>query len=116
MPVFLQTLNSYIKMYYICTKTIMQRINLGKPYELYIKQMIDEGYFSTATELIRDALREKMFTPKRNIQLNTLIQEGITDFKEHKFEEFNDKLWDEIKVNAKKRIINNTSIPDYLKP
>jgi antitoxin ParD1/3/4 len=37
-----------------------QRINLGKPYEDYINTLVESGYYASATEVIRDALRLKM--------------------------------------------------------
>ncbi|MDA3939141.1 MAG: type II toxin-antitoxin system ParD family antitoxin [Spirochaetia bacterium] len=38
----------------------MPRINLGEPYEIYIQKQIKTGLFSSATEVIKDALRNRM--------------------------------------------------------
>jgi putative addiction module CopG family antidote len=38
----------------------MSHINLGKPYDKFIKMMIDTGYYESEEEVLRDALREKM--------------------------------------------------------
>jgi putative addiction module CopG family antidote len=38
----------------------MQRVNLGKPYEEFIKKLLDSGYYASASEVLRDALRTKI--------------------------------------------------------
>jgi putative addiction module CopG family antidote len=38
----------------------MRRINLGTPFEDFIENMVESGYYTKVTEVIRDALRKKM--------------------------------------------------------
>jgi putative addiction module CopG family antidote len=38
----------------------MQRVNLGKPYEDFIQKLVASGYYASASEVLRDALRTKM--------------------------------------------------------
>ena len=48
-------LNPMSDIYYFVYKCdiIMQRVNLGKPYEEYIKRMVKGGYFASASEVLR---------------------------------------------------------------
>jgi antitoxin ParD1/3/4 len=60
----------------------MQRINLGKPYDDYINHLIESGFYSTATEILRDALRDKMEKDSiinRKSNLIELLLEGEKD-------------------------------------
>jgi putative addiction module CopG family antidote len=61
-----------------------QRIKLGKPYEKFIQNLIESGYYGTATEVIPDALRDKMEKVEndRIANIRALIAEGEEDVKE----------------------------------
>jgi putative addiction module CopG family antidote len=96
----------------------MQRINLGKPYEDYIESLIKAGYYSTATEVIRDALRDKMKTSELagRARLAELIQQGVDDIKagrvvKHSPDLMN-ALFDEAKINSEKGL----PIPEHIIP
>ena len=56
----------------------MRRIQLGKPYEHFLDKMVESGYYATATEVIRDALRDKMTEMKNNriAAIHALLEEG----------------------------------------
>jgi antitoxin ParD1/3/4 len=55
----------------------MQRVNLGKPYEEFIQKLVESGYYASASEVLRDALRLKMEQSERwqNTRLMQLFQE-----------------------------------------
>jgi putative addiction module CopG family antidote len=62
----------------------MQRVNLGKPYEEYIKRMVKGGYYASASEVLRDAVSAKMNQPSVNEpkkSLAELVEEGLDDVK-----------------------------------
>lgn len=76
------------KMAYICTfkclnNIAMQRIKLGKPYDDFIQSQIDAGYFGTATEVIRDSLRDKMAQAEDNriAHIKALLEEAELSLK-----------------------------------
>lgn len=56
----------------------MPRINLGEPYESFIKSEIESGLYSNATEVIRDALRRMQEDKERRriAQIHALIAIG----------------------------------------
>lgn len=59
----------------------MQRINLGKPYEEFILRLVQAGHYSSASEVLKDALRLKMEHSKlwQGQRLQQLVQEGLDD-------------------------------------
>jgi putative addiction module CopG family antidote len=94
----------------------MQRINLGKPYDEYIAKQIESGYFATATEVLRDALRPKMGIgnlPKKT--LFELVQEGEESIKAGRTVPYDENFWDRINEKVKYNLENNVPIPDYIK-
>ena len=67
----------------------MQRVNLGKPYEKIIyKKDGKGGYYASASEVLRDTLREKMKTrttnPCTQKTLQQLVQEGLDSVRSRK--------------------------------
>lgn len=97
----------------------MQRISLGKPYDTYIKQMIDAGYFSSATELIRDALRMKMednTEANQKVKLQVLIQKGIDDFEAGRHVEYTPELLENLHGKAIENVKQNKPIKNEIRP
>ncbi|MEP7269605.1 MAG: type II toxin-antitoxin system ParD family antitoxin [Saprospiraceae bacterium] len=96
----------------------MQRIKLGKPYEDYIEKQIQAGYFSTATEVIRDSLRAKMVENEKNriAQIHRLIEKGMQSVRTGKTIPFTPETMKEIFEQAKVKVKNNATIPDHVKP
>jgi putative addiction module CopG family antidote len=90
----------------------MQRINLGKPYEDYIREMVDSGYYASASEVIRDALRQKMqiHRASKEKSLLELVEEGLEDVKNGKVLDFDEQLLNEIFNEAKSNVKNNSLI------
>ncbi len=96
----------------------MQRVNLGKPYEEYIKRLVESGYYASASEVLRDALRLKMEQNElwKWERLNQLIQEGLDDVEAGRVYEFNQELMQKAFENAKRNVNEGKKIPDYLQP
>jgi antitoxin ParD1/3/4 len=97
----------------------MQRINLGKPYDDYIAQLIDTGYYSSATEILRDALREKMEKESlvnKKSRLLQLLKEGEDDFAAGRFVEYTDDLLENLHKKAIENSLNGKPIRDEVRP
>ena len=96
----------------------MKRINLGKPYDDFIERMINSGYYSTATEVIRDALRDKMDRVNKDdiAHLHALIKEGLDDIEAGRVIEYDEHFWDKIMERAKTKRENNEPIPEHIRP
>ncbi len=98
----------------------MQRVNLGKPYEDYIKRMVKGGYYASASEVLRDALREKMKqeqpipAPKKTLQ--QLVQEGLDSVEAGRTVPYTKgllkKALEQAKINAKA----GKKIPSHILP
>ena len=63
----------------------MPNIDLGDPYESYVKGLIGTGLYSTYAEVVKDALRLHMNneTPSKQMAvIHSAIAEGEQDIKE----------------------------------
>jgi putative addiction module CopG family antidote len=89
----------------------MQRVNLGKPYEEFIHKLVASGYYASASEVLRDALRLKMEQSQQQ-----LVQEGLDDIAAGRVVEYNDDFWDNINRSVKENIKANKTIPDHVRP
>lgn len=96
----------------------MRRIQLGKPYENFLDKMIESGYYSTATEVIRDALRDKMAEMENNriAAIHALLEEGEKSLLNEGGVEYTPTLMDEIYDEAKKSANTGQTIPKHLRP
>lgn len=96
----------------------MQRINLGKPYDEYIAKQIELGYFATATEVLRDALRPKMGVglPKPQKTLLELVQEGEEDIKAGRTVPYDENFWENIKKKGSEKMKSGAKISSHLVP
>ncbi len=97
----------------------MQRVNLGKPYEEYIKKLVKEGYNASASEVLRDALREKMKQPlikEERKTLQELVHEGIEDVKAGRVRPYNKKLLKEAFKNVKENAKHGKPITAHVRP
>lgn len=94
----------------------MQRINLGKPYEEYIKKMIETGYFGTATEVIRDALRDKMGVGSQldHSNLIRLVEEGEKSLKEGKTVKYHPDSIAETRARAQAALKKQSVVPSNI--
>ncbi len=96
----------------------MQRVNLGKPYEEFIQKLVESGYYASASEVLRDALRFKMeSTEKWKVaRLQQLVKEGMDDIEAGRTRHFNEELMKEAFENANKNALAGKPIPDHIKP
>jgi antitoxin ParD1/3/4 len=96
----------------------MQRVNLGKPYEEFIQKLVDSGYYASASEVIRDALRTKMESHEQwqAARLEQLIQEGLNDLAAGRVKPYSKEFMKEIYEKAAENVKLNKPIPDHIKP
>ena len=96
----------------------MQRIQLGAPYEEFIKKVIATGYYSTATEVIRDALRYKMGQMEQNRidHIRSLVAEGEKSLEENQAVLVDKNFEVNLMENIDKKISEGYTIPPYLRP
>lgn len=96
----------------------MQRVNLGKPYEEYIKRLVESGYYASASEVLRDALRLKMEQNElwKWERFNQLIQEGLDDVEAGRVIEYDENFWEKVNSQVKKNIKHKKEIPDHVRP
>ena len=96
----------------------MQRIQLGAPYEEFIKKVIATGYYSTATEVIRDALRYKMGQMEQNRidHIRSLVAEGQASKDRGDVIEYSEDYLDDLMERARKSLTEDKSIPDHIRP
>ncbi|HMP29801.1 MAG TPA: type II toxin-antitoxin system ParD family antitoxin [Saprospiraceae bacterium] len=96
----------------------MQRVNLGKPYEEFIQKLVEAGYYASASEVLRDALRLKMEQSEKwqKTRLLQLVQEGIDDAFAGRVLPFNEDLINKALETAKQNATNSIPLPDHIKP
>jgi len=77
----------------------MPNIDLGDPYESYVKGLIGTGLYSTYAEVVKDALRMHMNneTPSKQMAvIHSAIAEGEQDIKEGRVRAYNPQMLDEM--------------------
>lgn len=91
-------------------------INFANQDESFIKSKVTQGYYSNATELVRDAVRKMREEEERRARFLAAVKIGEEQLKKGKTIPFSDELMDEIEKTAvdnaaQRRPINN---PDAL--
>ena len=77
----------------------MPNIDLGDPYESYVKGLISSGLYSTYAEVVKDALLMHMNsdTPSKQMAaLHSAIAEGEADIKAGRVRAYAPKILDEL--------------------
>ena len=77
----------------------MPNIDLGDPYESYVKGLIGTGLYSTYAEVVKDALRMHMNseTPSKQMAIiHSAIAEGEADIKAGRSRAYSPKMLDEL--------------------
>jgi putative addiction module CopG family antidote len=77
----------------------MPNIDLGDPYESYVKGLISTGLYSTYAEVVKDALRMHMNneTPSKQMAaIHSAIAEGEQDIKEGRFRAYTPQMLDDM--------------------
>ena len=93
-------------------------LNLGEPYEKFIKMQINSGLYSNATELIRDALR-RMKNDSEELRIkhiHALIAVGENGISQGSGVEFNENFMDDSMKRAIKNHTSGKTISDEIKP
>jgi len=95
----------------------MPRINLGEPYEIYIQNQIKSGLFSSATEVIKDALRKRMEKEQENriVRVHALLAKGEADIQMGKTVAYSHSLISEISEQGKQNSIDKKTVKDEIK-
>jgi antitoxin ParD1/3/4 len=96
----------------------MQRVNLGKPYEEFIQLLVASGYYASASEVLRDALRHKMEDTEKwkAIRLQQLVQEGLDDIEAGRTVPFDENLMNLAFERARQNALEGKPIPDHIRP
>jgi antitoxin ParD1/3/4 len=96
----------------------MQRVNLGKPYEEFIQSLVASGYYASASEVLRDALRLKMERSEQwqVTRVQQLVQEGLDSIKAGRVVEMDENFWDKVNQKVEENIVLNKPIPDHVRP
>jgi antitoxin ParD1/3/4 len=96
----------------------MQRVNLGKPYEEFIQKLVESGYYASASEVLRDALRLKMEKSEqwKAARFQQLLKEGMDDIEAGRTIPMDENFWIKINEKVKENISLNKPIPDHVRP
>lgn len=83
-----------------------QRINLGKPYEDYINTLVESGFYASATEVIRDALRLKMNNndERRKAVIYRMVEQARQSIKEGNAYEIDERYWSDFDDRHMKKV------------
>lgn len=96
----------------------MQRVNLGKPYEEFIQQLVKSGYYASASEVLRDALRLKMENSEKwkTTRFQQLVQEGLDDVAAGRVIPFTKDLLQNAFEVGRRNALEGKPIADHVKP
>lgn len=75
-------------------------LNLAPIDEAYLKEKVDEGYYVSITEAIRDAIRKMRETDDRSSNLYNAIMVGERQIANGQYQEYTPELRKEIQRNA----------------
>jgi len=91
-------------------------INFARADENFIKSKVEQGYYSNATELVRDAVRKMREEEERKARFLAAIKIGEQQLKEGKTIPYSDDFMDEIEKNAVENATQGKPInnPDVL--
>jgi len=92
-------------------------INFAPIDEAFIKAKVGKGYYSNATELVRDAVRK--LREKENSAAEQLLfelEKGERDYHEGRFNVFSPKLMEELKQSGIRRANSGLEIDPIVCP
>jgi antitoxin ParD1/3/4 len=90
-------------------------INFPAVDETYIKQQVDSGFYSNATELVRDAVRHMREADEQRQALLAAVQIGEAQLERGKHRRYTPELFEEIKRNARDKVTrDHQPNPDVL--
>ncbi len=70
----------------------------------YIKQKVDAGFYSNATELVRDAVRHMREADEQRLALLAAVQIGEEQITRGAYRVYTPELFEEIKRNAREKV------------
>ena len=79
-------------------------INFPAVDEIYIKQKVDSGFYSNATELVRDAVRRMREADEQRQALLAAVQIGEEQIARGEYRAYTPELFEEIKRNARDKV------------
>lgn len=90
-------------------------INFAPMDENYIKQMVEAGYYSNATELVRDAVRRMRERSSVNPRLMAAIQKGADDIAAGRVVAYDEHFWENTRARALQLAESNAAFdPDVI--
>jgi antitoxin ParD1/3/4 len=82
----------------------MMNINFPAVDETYIKQKVESGFYSNATELVRDAVRRMREADEQRQALLAAVQVGDEQIARGAYRVYTPELFEEIKRNARDKV------------
>jgi antitoxin ParD1/3/4 len=82
----------------------MMNINFPAVDETYIKQKVEAGFYSNATELVRDAVRRMREADEQRQALLAAVQIGDEQIVRGEYRVYTPELFEEIKRNARDKV------------
>lgn len=79
-------------------------IHFSSVDETYIKQQVDSGFYSNATELVRDAVRRLREADEQRQALLAAVQIGDEQIARGEYTAYTPALFEEIKRNARDKV------------
>jgi len=79
-------------------------INFPSVDETYIKQKVDDGFYSNATELVRDAVRHLREADEQRQAWLAAVQVGDDQIARGEYRPYTPELFEEIKRNARDKV------------
>jgi antitoxin ParD1/3/4 len=79
-------------------------INFPAVDEAYIKQKVEAGFYSNATELVRDAVRRMREAEEQRQALQAAVQIGEEQIARGEYRAYTPELFAEIKRNARDKV------------
>ena len=90
-------------------------INFPPVDEQYIKGKIDAGFYSNATELVRDAVRRMREADEKRQELLAAVQLGEEQIARGQYQHYTPELFETIKRNSIQKATNDHPLnPDVL--
>jgi len=82
----------------------MMNINFPAVDETYIKQKVESGFYSNATELVLDAVRRMREADEQRQALLAAVQIGEEQIERGEYRAYTPELFEEIKRNARDKV------------
>lgn len=94
-------------------------VNFPPVDENYIRSKVENGYYSNATELVRDAvrrMRERDESGHRRARIDAALREALDDVEAGRVEVYTPEFWDNVEAEAEKLAESGTSLSPEVLP